>query len=76
VLYAVAHEAPLRPSWVAKVSPAVEAVLAIGLAKSRDQRFATATELSGAFAAALRDELPQALIERAAELPWSEPERS
>jgi serine/threonine-protein kinase len=77
VLYAVAHELPLRPSWVTKrILPAIEHVLALGMAKSREKRFSTAAELASAFAAARRDELAPELVERASELPWSEPERA
>jgi hypothetical protein len=68
VLYAVAHEAPARPSTLAKVEPAIERVLAVALVKSRDERFATARELVEAFAAARRGEL---LERRGVE--WSEP---
>jgi hypothetical protein len=46
------------------------------MAKSREQRFATAAELAAAFAAARRDELSPELVERATELAWSEPERT
>jgi len=70
VLYAVAHELPVRPSALAEVSPAVERVLAIALAKARTERFATATELSLAFARALRDE-PDHLADVGDA--WSEP---
>ena len=70
VLYAVAHERPLRPSAIADVSPAIERVLAVALAKPRGRRFATAGELATAFARALRDE-PDDLPPGDA---WSEPE--
>jgi len=74
VLYAVAHDKPQRPSWLAGVSPAFDHVLAIGLARSREARFATAGELARAFAAATRDELPDDLIRRGRSIDaWSEP---
>ncbi len=70
VLYAVAHERPLRPSSIAPdVSPAIERVLALALAKSKTDRFATATELALAFARALRDE-PDHLVD--VEDAWSD----
>ena len=72
VLYAVAHERPLRPSAIVPgVSPAIERVLALALAKSKTDRFATATELALAFARALRDE-PDHLAD--VEDAWREPE--
>ena len=78
LLYAVVHQMPLRPSSITAVSPALELVLAIALAKSRDQRFTTSLELVEAFEAASTGTLPDALVTRARRLlrewPWSEPE--
>lgn len=74
MLYAVAHERPLRPSSISAnpvITPAVERVLALALSKQRADRFATTTELSLAFARALRDE-PDHLADVGAA--WSEPE--
>ncbi len=72
VLYKVAHEAPLRPSWLARLSPAIDHVLAVGLAKSREQRF-SAVELAAAFAAAQRDQLSEDIVQRAGRaMAWSE----
>ncbi len=74
MLYAVAHERPLRPSSVSTnptITPAVERVLALALSKQRVDRFATTTELALAFARALRDE-PDHLADVGAV--WSEPE--
>jgi tRNA A-37 threonylcarbamoyl transferase component Bud32 len=51
MLHEVVYKMPLQPSQIASVSPAVEAVLAVALAKSPDDRFETA----GALASALRD---------------------
>jgi hypothetical protein len=56
------------------VSPALEAVLAIALAKSPTHRFATAGELANALTAALDGQLDRALQRRADALlqdtPW------
>ena len=76
MLYAVAHERPLRPSSISTnptITPAVERVLALALSKQRVDRFATTTELSLAFARALRDE-PDHLADVGAA--WSEPQSS
>jgi tRNA A-37 threonylcarbamoyl transferase component Bud32 len=77
LLYAVVHAMPIRPGAIASVSPQLEAVLAIGLAKSRDQRFATAGDLVAAIDAADRGELSPELKARARTilraLPWTEP---
>jgi len=77
LLYMVVHQMPPRPGAIAAVSPQIEAVLAIGMAKSRDARFATAGELAAAFDAADRGELPDALRQRARAIlrqhPWLEP---
>jgi len=74
LLYAVVEEQPLRPSAIASVSPEVEAVLAIALAKDRDKRFATAAEMVEAFATAKRGELSPEIMKRSRALPpWTEP---
>ncbi|MFN0250295.1 MAG: serine/threonine-protein kinase [Kofleriaceae bacterium] len=77
LLYAVVHSMPVRPGAMASVSPQLEAVLAIGLAKSREQRFQTAGELAAAIDAADRGELSAELKARAnailRQLPWKEP---
>ena len=64
LLYAVDHEMPLRPSALGPISPAVEQFLALALAKSRDARFQTATELVAAFQAARAGSLPEELARR------------
>jgi len=78
LLYAVVHIMPLRPSALALVSPHVEAFLAIAMAKPRDERFQSATELAVAFAAAQAGALPDPLLRRAAVLvrrdPWADPD--
>lgn len=77
LLYAVVHVMPLRPGAIASVSPAMEAVLAIGLAKNKEQRFQTAAELAAAVDAADRGELSPELKARAKAIlksqPWTEP---
>ncbi len=74
LLYAVVEEQPLRPSSIAAVSPAFDDVLALALAKDRNQRFQTASELVTAFIAATRNDPLPAIGRRARALPpWSEP---
>jgi serine/threonine-protein kinase len=80
LLYAVVHDMPLRPSAIAQVSPALEQLLAISLAKSPDARFQSARELAAAFVTATTfGELPAELGRRAGEvvqrMPWREPPR-
>ncbi|HET9620390.1 MAG TPA: serine/threonine-protein kinase [Kofleriaceae bacterium] len=61
MLYRVVHAAPRRPTSLAKLPDDVDLALAIGLAKDRTQRFATAGELTDAIAAALDGALPDEL---------------
>jgi serine/threonine-protein kinase len=74
VLHAVVYEMPPRPSELASLSPAFDAVLAVAMAKAPSERFATAAELAAAFAAAHAGRLAPALARRAdavlAETPW------
>ena len=74
MIHEVVYRVPPQPSSFASVSPAVEAVLAIALAKSRDDRFATAGDLAAALAEAAAGVAPPSLVERAGELlrdaPW------
>ena len=64
-LYRVVHTSPRRPSDLApRLSPQVDLVFAIGLAKRPAARFATASELADALEAALADRLPLAVRER------------
>ncbi len=77
LLYMVVHQMPPRPGAIAAASPQIEAVLAIGMAKSREARFSTAGELAIAFDQADRGELPDALRQKARSIvrqhPWIEP---
>jgi serine/threonine-protein kinase len=74
-LYAVVHQMPLRPSALAQIPPELDRVLQIALAKSRDARFSSATELATAIAAAMRGSLSEDLAKRARSLDaWREPE--
>ena len=67
-LYRVVHTAPRRPSELVATSVDVELVLAIGLAKDADQRFATAAELADAFTQAATDALAEPMRERGRKL--------
>jgi len=60
-LYRVVHTAPRQPSLLVALPRDVELVLAIGLAKKPDARFATAAELVAAFTAAATSTLPEPL---------------
>ena len=60
-LYRVVHTAPMRPSLHTALPIEVDLVLAIGLAKQPDQRFASAAELADALAGALVGQLSDAL---------------
>jgi eukaryotic-like serine/threonine-protein kinase len=63
-LYKVVHTRPRRPSELADLPPEIDLVLAIGMAKPPGQRFATATELAAALAAAFAGALPEHVFER------------
>ena len=64
ILFRVVHDRPRRPSELAAVPVDVDAVLAIGMAKEPAARFATASELADALAAAIAGSLEPALRER------------
>ena len=65
-LYDVVYKMPTRPSLLAtELGTDVDRVLAIGLAKDRAARFATAADLAEALAAALDDRLDAGLRSRA-----------
>ncbi|HWM84890.1 MAG TPA: serine/threonine-protein kinase [Kofleriaceae bacterium] len=70
---AAAAAGPPDPRGYAELSADLELVLRIGLATSPDDRFASAAELRDAFAAALRDSLPEPLRRRGAALLAREP---
>jgi eukaryotic-like serine/threonine-protein kinase len=76
VMFRVVHDMPLRPSAVVPSLPgAVDAVLAIAMAKDPPDRFAGAGELAKALEAATDGTLAPDLVERAARIershPWS-----
>jgi len=67
-LYRVVHTRPTRPTEVAALPEEIDLVLAIGMARSPDARFASAAELASALAAAFAQSLPAAIIARGREL--------
>jgi eukaryotic-like serine/threonine-protein kinase len=73
-LYGVVHRIPTQPSRLAALPRDLDRVLAIGLAKQKTDRFATALELAGWFAAAIGEALTAEQRARADELiaraPW------
>jgi serine/threonine-protein kinase len=75
-LVQVAQAMPPRPSAVARLHPAFDAVLAVALAKDPDARFDSGHEMADALEAASRGECAPALRRRAEALvaawPWSE----
>ncbi len=64
-LYNVCYSMPPRPSEIAELPAAVDAVLAVGLAKSPGDRFASAAELAAALAAAIAGRAAPAIEEHA-----------
>jgi eukaryotic-like serine/threonine-protein kinase len=79
MLQEVAYRMPVQPSKRAAVAPALEAVLAVALAKSPVHRFATAGELAHVFADAVEGTLDRGIAHRAeailADMPWGTWER-
>ena len=65
MLQEVAYRMPVQPSTRATISPQLEAVLAVALAKSPVHRFATAGELADAVVAAADGRLDRAISKRA-----------
>ncbi|MBX3234051.1 MAG: serine/threonine protein kinase [Labilithrix sp.] len=66
LLYAIVHDAPVRPSeLVASLPTDVDAVLAIALAKKPEDRFTSATEMAAALRDAVSGRLDPALRARA-----------
>ena len=76
LLYQVVHHNPPRPSAIASLDKAVDAVLAIALAKAVDDRFDDAASFVQALEGASRGELSPELSERAKRIldrhPWGE----
>jgi serine/threonine-protein kinase len=74
MLHEVVYRMPTKPSRVAEVPSQVEAVIAIAMAKSPSDRFASAGECAAAFAAAVDSKLPRELLQRAVKIlvktPW------
>jgi serine/threonine-protein kinase len=74
MLQEVSFRMPVQPSKRANVAPALEAVLAVALAKSPVHRFATAGELAFAFEEASMGKLDRGIAHRAdallQDLPW------
>lgn len=68
MLYKVVHTMPRRPSQVAPLPADVDRVLALGLAKRAEDRFATAMELAYALETALAGTLPAEIRERGEKL--------
>ena len=68
ILYKVVHAMPPRPSSVASLPQDLDLVLAVALAKSPDDRFASAAEMAQAVDAAARGRLDAALRGRAQKL--------
>jgi serine/threonine-protein kinase len=73
VMHQTLKKMPPRPSSLAQVDAQVDDVLAIGLAKDPDGRFANAGEFNTAFADAAKNRLSSKLRERAVDLEsrWS-----
>jgi eukaryotic-like serine/threonine-protein kinase len=63
-LYRVVHTRPRRPTDLASLPPEVDLVLAIGMAKEPRHRFASASELAAALAAAFAGQLPDRVLQR------------
>lgn len=74
MLHEVVYRMPPQPSSLVEVSPHVEAVMALALAKSPSDRFASAGELARMLEAAANWRLPDAIRQRAARIlaktPW------
>jgi len=74
MLHEVAYRVPVQPSKRANVTPELEAVLAIALAKQPSRRFASAGLLARALKAAAAGDVDRGIMERASALlkenPW------
>ncbi len=73
ILYQVVYQMPPRPSDVARLSPDLDLVLMIGMAKRAIDRFESAAELADALEAAARGALPAELRARAERLAMRQP---
>ena len=73
ILYDVVFKMPARPSDIARVSPDVDRVLAIAMAKGAADRFDSAGELAAALDSAVRGRLARPLRARADALIESHP---
>ncbi len=75
LLYHVVHTAPVRPGATARLPEDVDLVMAIAMAKEREDRFEKVEELARALRLASRGELDAATRERGrrlvAKYPWS-----
>jgi serine/threonine-protein kinase len=73
-LYDVVYKQPTQPSVLAQLPSDVDRIIAIGMAKSAGDRFATADALAAAFTMAARNDLEPELRRRADDLvekfPW------
>jgi serine/threonine-protein kinase len=78
VLLAVISTMPIRPSALAVLPRDVDAVLAVAMAKSPDDRFDSAEQLADELEAAMTGRAHDAIRKRATKLtttlPWREPE--
>ncbi len=76
MIHEVVYRMPPAPSRLAEVSAQVEAVLIIGLAKSRSQRFVGVVAFADALEAAATNQLSRDLLARAAAIrartPWDQ----
>ncbi|MFT3697325.1 MAG: serine/threonine-protein kinase [Kofleriaceae bacterium] len=70
-IYKVVHTRPRRPSLLSDCGPAIDDVLAIGLAREADDRFQSATELAAALAAAFNGTLVSEIRTRARDDAWA-----
>ncbi len=73
-LHDVVYAMPMRPSKVVDLPEAVDYVLAVGLAKDREERFDSGDELADALEAAAKNEIEAEIVARADALleenPW------
>jgi hypothetical protein len=77
-MFEVVYKSPMRPSLALdSLSPEIDIVFAIGLAKKPEDRWATASELTDALEVASRGEMRDEWRSRARKIlktqPWGEP---